>query len=522
MVKLNLQLFAKKQVDDTVVNDVISGKYGNGQARKTALTNAGYDYSEVQSAVNAKLSGKSTTTTTSTTNKNTSTTTTPTTNTFKTSDTTNAYKNTSTQKQTELDNLGTFTYDEYVQPDSVTAAYDKLNALQKPGEFQYGNQQMLDEVFNKIMNGEEFSYDLNGDALYQQYKDQFTTQGKLASQDVMGQAAAMTGGYGNSYAQSVGQQAYQGYLQQLNDKVPELYQLALEKHNMDRQELKDQYGMLLDDRNYAYGIHRDSVSDYLTERDYLTEDARWQSQDAWDKYTTGQDQRFNEFSTEYGIINDALDRADANYWKSYDVDYNKYSDESSKANDIAFAMLNLGQMPSAALLSAAGISSADAQKIVNAVEKEKKSSGSSGSGGGSSKGSKSAGDSYDTHGYSTDQIKSIQEQAGIKVDGIWGPNTQAAYASGIRPKEASGFEGEFGDYDVYDKNNQASAKASLNREFKIHPESQHDAVMRATYGSYKQYIAYMIDKSLLNDGAKVACALAYGLSESDFDFKPKK
>ena len=53
----------KKPVTDAVVNDVINGKYGNGSARKAALEAAGYDYAEVQNAVNAKLSGKSTTTT---------------------------------------------------------------------------------------------------------------------------------------------------------------------------------------------------------------------------------------------------------------------------------------------------------------------------------------------------------------------------------------------------------------------------------------------------------------------------
>ena len=50
----------KKPVTDQVVNDVLNGKYGNGDARKKALEAAGYDYSEVQAAVNAKLNGTST------------------------------------------------------------------------------------------------------------------------------------------------------------------------------------------------------------------------------------------------------------------------------------------------------------------------------------------------------------------------------------------------------------------------------------------------------------------------------
>lgn len=50
----------KKPVTDQVVNDVLNGKYGNGDARKKALEAAGYDYNEVQAAVNAKLNGAST------------------------------------------------------------------------------------------------------------------------------------------------------------------------------------------------------------------------------------------------------------------------------------------------------------------------------------------------------------------------------------------------------------------------------------------------------------------------------
>jgi len=54
---------SKKSSDlDTMVNDVIRGKYGNGEARKKAL---GDKYAEVQKAVNEKL-GKGTATTKST------------------------------------------------------------------------------------------------------------------------------------------------------------------------------------------------------------------------------------------------------------------------------------------------------------------------------------------------------------------------------------------------------------------------------------------------------------------------
>ena len=47
--------------NEAIADEVIAGKWGNGTDRKTRLENAGYNYNEVQTAVNNKLSGKSTT-----------------------------------------------------------------------------------------------------------------------------------------------------------------------------------------------------------------------------------------------------------------------------------------------------------------------------------------------------------------------------------------------------------------------------------------------------------------------------
>ena len=150
---------------------------------------------------------------------------------------------------------------------------------QKPAQYQSPWQTQLNDVIGKVMNREKFSYDLNADALYKQYADKFITQGKMAMMDTMGQAQAMTGGYGNSYAQNVGQQAYQGQLQQLNDKIPELYQLALSKYQTEGGQLMDQfsilgamedqsYGRYLDDRNFDYQQGRDQVADEQWQKEY--------------------------------------------------------------------------------------------------------------------------------------------------------------------------------------------------------------------------------------------------------------
>lgn len=160
--------------------------------------------------------------------------------------------------------------------EAVTSTKNKYNEIlnQKPGDFTSDYTEAAKQAMDKFMNRDKFTYDLNGDALYQQYKDQYINQGKLAMQDTIGQAAAMTGGYGNSYAQSVGQQTYQGYLQQLNDKVPELYQLALDQYNQEGENLLNQYGLLADRENTDYSRYRDTVADWNTEKGFAYNEYR--------------------------------------------------------------------------------------------------------------------------------------------------------------------------------------------------------------------------------------------------------
>lgn len=46
---------ASKKSNEEIANEVIAGKWGNGEDRKNRLTNAGYNYEEIQKLVNQKL-----------------------------------------------------------------------------------------------------------------------------------------------------------------------------------------------------------------------------------------------------------------------------------------------------------------------------------------------------------------------------------------------------------------------------------------------------------------------------------
>ncbi|MBR2478916.1 MAG: hypothetical protein IKB47_00745 [Clostridia bacterium] len=172
------------------------------------------------------------------------------------------------------------------------SAADALNAynnhLANKPSTQYATRAydtQLNTIMNDILNRKPFEYDLNGDALYQQYKDKFIQQGKMAMGDAIGQAQAMTGGYGNSFAQSVGQQAYQGELNNLNDIIPELYQMAYDKDRQEVQDLYSQYALVDSQRQNAYDRSRDRIADWQNELSVLANNAANEREFDYDMYS---------------------------------------------------------------------------------------------------------------------------------------------------------------------------------------------------------------------------------------------
>ena len=128
-----------------------------------------------------------------------------------------------------------------------------------------------DSYLQKYRNRGPFSYDFNSDALYNQYKDQYIQQGQMAMMDTMGQAAALTGGYGNSYAQTVGQQAYNQYLGQLNTVIPDLYGMAYDQYLQEGNDLLNMYDLYMDRENLAYGQHQDKLNNWYKQLGNLTD-----------------------------------------------------------------------------------------------------------------------------------------------------------------------------------------------------------------------------------------------------------
>ena len=207
-----------------------------------------------------------------------------------------------------------YTQKTYTESDAVKKWREQMDAAnnQKPAEYASKYQDQLSNTMDSILNRKEFQYDVNADALYNQYKDRYVDLGQKAMMDTMGQAAKLTGGYGNSNAQMVGQQAYQSYLQGLTDKIPELQQLAYNRYNQQGQDLYNQYNLLNSQEQMDYGRWNDQYNKWQAERDYLA-----------NLYNT-------ERGYDYGVFRDTV--ADDQWKAQFDEDLRRYELSRSKSS----------------------------------------------------------------------------------------------------------------------------------------------------------------------------------------------
>lgn len=183
----------------------------------------------------------------------------------------------------------------------------------------------INNLMDKIVNQKDFSYDFNADPLYQQYKDQYTQLGKQAALDTQANAATLTGGFGNSYAATAATQANQQYLTQLNNVIPQLYSLAMDKYQMDTDKLYNQFSAVGNQEDREYGQYRDTVTDWKDDRSYYYN--KYNDSIGNDQFVANYNQSENQFNQNMAY-NRERDAVSDSQWQQQ-FDYQKYRDNVS-------------------------------------------------------------------------------------------------------------------------------------------------------------------------------------------------
>jgi len=266
----------------------------------------------------------------------------------------------------------------YQQGDAVTNAQQQLAQIQaqKPQGYtsKYGEQ--LEGLLQQIQNPEKFTYNFNGDEIFKQYADRYTQQGKQAAMNAMGQAAALTGGYGNSYAQQAANQANQQWLLGLYDKGQELQQAAWDRYKYGQQQKLDQYGLLQQADATDYDRYLDQYNQWTGERDYATNRADTEYNRDYGQYQDQLSYWTQMAGAENADYNTQQQMAEQKRQWDEQFNYQKMSDDRKYAYDQATAILANGKLPTDTLLKAAGISKTDAKRMM----KQAKTGGGGGGG----------------------------------------------------------------------------------------------------------------------------------------------
>ena len=235
---------------------------------------------------------------------------------------------------------GQFTYEDYTKPTfTLSDNYNTANGILEQhransiGPYTPVYEDKADSWLSKYENRDPFSYDYNSDALYQQYKDQYIQQGQLAMMDTIGQASAMTGGYGNSYAQSVGQQAYNQYLNQLNDVGLELYDRAYNRYNQEGQDMLNMYGLYMDREQYERTKYQQDVENWYREDSRLQGIADNYYNREWNEYTYNTNMDWNQYTMGRSEAREDFNRSENQKWDTYLIGEEQNWDMYNRAED---------------------------------------------------------------------------------------------------------------------------------------------------------------------------------------------
>lgn len=298
----------------------------------------------------------------------------------------------------------------YVKPSgaaensNVDALFNKFNEAYKnhAPTWTPRYEAEIQGLLSDISNRKGFSYNMNEDPMYQQYRDQYIREGQRAMKDTAAQAAALTGGYGSTYGAIAAQQGYDNYLAGLNDRVPQLEQMAYGRYTDELADKYNQLGAYQTEENRLYGQYMDALGQHNTDRNFAFNSM--QQAMSQNNYENEFDRNLFESDRNYGLteeqwkfqqqqqaIENALSTGDYSKLKElgFDISYLKYMQDLEKAQ----AALTLQQKQMAMAGTSSGgsggrRSSGGSTSKSKAKTKTKTSSAPTGSGG--SNGSTSA------------------------------------------------------------------------------------------------------------------------------------
>lgn len=143
-----------------------------------------------------------------------------------------------------------------------------INNLTKPTYTSQYNS-LINDKLKEIINNKGFSYDVESDPNYQNYKQNYIQLGKDVVKTSVNASDDLSGGYANSYGDKAASEANQQYITKMTERIPQLMNAAMQKYQMEQENAYKQFSALQNEESRNYGQYRDKVSDYYKDLEGL-------------------------------------------------------------------------------------------------------------------------------------------------------------------------------------------------------------------------------------------------------------
>ena len=242
-----------------------------------------------------------------------------------------AEKTTSTNKLSEAPAIPEAARPTYTKSDAVISAEKDVAQWEtnKPQEYKSKYSDKIDAILDSVLNREQFSYNLSDDPLYDQYRDLYMRNGKKAMQDAIGSATALTGGYSNSYAETVGYEAYDEYLDELNSIALDLRDRAYDMYQDEGDKLISDITLLRSLDGDDYEKYLGVLEQYYKDGDYLLDKLAQMSDAEFEEFLADVDAWENDRDYQFKKYQDDKDREEFRE----EMDFKKAEAERDQANE---------------------------------------------------------------------------------------------------------------------------------------------------------------------------------------------
>ncbi len=194
-----------------------------------------------------------------------------------------------------------------------------------PGEYTGGiADQKLDAAINKYLNSRGFNYNTADDPDYQAYVKEYNENAKQGRELSKATAKTLANGYNPTYADTVSDEVYNSYMENVTDAIPQFKNLAATVNSGRENQLANAVNIYSTQAQKDYGRYRDTVGDKKNFLNYL-----------YDRYATDRQSDVQQNADKASIYGTRLSSAQSNLESARSIDNQRYLYNTQSADNRA-------------------------------------------------------------------------------------------------------------------------------------------------------------------------------------------